>query len=130
MFLPPITDKAAPLAMNFVCDTIELVKKEIYVKTYELLIVLKPTLDAEELDKQTDKVNELVSGFGGKQVSADDIHNIGRKKLAYEIKNFRDANFVDFTISLPADKVAELKRQLRLNDNILRTMLLKQGDKK
>ena len=95
------------------------------MKTYELLTVFKPNLDAEEVDKLIAKMNEtvvgFVVGFGGKVASTD---KIGRKKLAYDIQNFRDGYLVSSNLELPADKVAEFKRQLRLSDNIIRTMFM------
>ncbi len=91
------------------------------MKTYELLAVFKPNLDAEEVDKQISSLNEIISGFGG---NVESTEKTGRKKLAYDIQNFRDGFFVSMNIALPADKVAEFKRQLRLNDNILRTMFM------
>ena len=96
------------------------------MKTYELLTVFKPNLDAEEADKQIAKLNETIVEFGGKVEATD---KIGRKKIAYDIQNFRDGFFATLTFTLPADKVAELKRQLRLNDNVLRTMFLEVSKK-
>lgn len=91
------------------------------MKTYELLTIFKPNLDAEEADKLVSKISDTVVEFGGKVNSTD---KIGRKKLAFDIQGFRDGFFSSFVMELPADKVAEFKRQLRLNDNILRTMFL------
>jgi small subunit ribosomal protein S6 len=91
------------------------------MKIYELLTIFKPNLDAEEIDKAFKKVSDVVEGFDGKVESVD---KIGRKKLAYDIEKFRDGFFVCANVSIPADKVAEFKRQLRLNDNILRTMFM------
>ena len=71
-------------------------------------------------------IEENVTSFGGKVESTD---KIGRKKLAYDIQNFRDGFFFSAIISLPADKVAEFRRQLRLNDNILRTMFMEATEK-
>ena len=96
------------------------------MRTYELLAVFKPNLDAEEVDKQLSALNELIVGFEGKIESTE---KTGRKKLAYDIQNFRDGFFVTMNVSVPADKVAELKRQLKLNDNVLRTMLLELSNK-
>ena len=96
------------------------------MKTYDLLAVFKPNLDAEEVDKQISSLTEVISGLAGKVEATD---KVGRKKLAYDIQNYRDGFFVDMTISLNSDKVAEFKRQLRLNDNILRTMFLETSDK-
>ena len=91
------------------------------MKTYELLTIFKPNLDAEEVDKAVESLGKLVADFGGKVESTD---KSGRKKLAYEIANFRDGFFVTTELSLPAEKVAEFRRQLRLNDSILRTMFM------
>ena len=91
------------------------------MKKYELMSVFKPNLDAEEVDKIIEKINSVITEFGG---SVESVDKAGRKKLAYDIQNFRDGYFTTTVLSLPADKVAEFKRQLRLNDNILRTMFM------
>jgi len=90
-------------------------------KTYELLTIFKPNLDADEVDKAVDKMSTLVKEFGGKIDSND---KIGRKRLAYEIDKFRDGFFVNTVMTIPADKITEFKRQLKLTDNIIRTMFL------
>lgn len=91
------------------------------MKQYELLAVYKPNTDAEEVDKLVAKLSSDVEAMQGKVESVD---KMGRKKLAYEINNFRDGFFVNYVISLDEAKVADLKRQLRLNDSLLRTMFL------
>ena len=91
------------------------------MKKYELMTVFKPNLDAEEVDKAIEALGKVVSDLKGKVESSD---KTGRKKLAYDIQNFRDGFFVNFVLSLPKENVAEFRRQLRLNDNILRTMFL------
>ena len=96
------------------------------MKKYELLVVFKPNADAEEVDKLIAKVSSDAEALGG---NTDSVDKIGRKKLAYEIQNFRDGFFTNMVLSLPEDKVAEFKRQLRLNDSILRTMFLEAKSK-
>lgn len=91
------------------------------MKNYELLTVFKPNLDAEEVDKLVDKLSENIVEFGGKVESVD---KMGRKKLAYDIQNFRDGFFTSMILNIPADKIVAFKRQLKLNDNILRVMFL------
>lgn len=96
------------------------------MKKYELMSVFKPNLDAEEVDKIIEKINSVITEFGG---SVESVDKAGRKKLAYDIQNFRDGYFATTILSLPAEKVAEFKRQLRLNDNILRTMFMEVSEK-
>lgn len=91
------------------------------MKNYELLTVFKPNLDADEVDKILAKISENVNEFGGKIIS---IEKMGRRKLAYEIQKFRDGFFTDQILSLPENKVVELRRLLKLNDNVLRVMFL------
>jgi len=91
------------------------------MKQYELLVVYKPNTDAEEVDKLLAKLTSDVEALKG---SVDSVDKMGRKKLAYEINNFRDGFFANVVLSLPEDKVADFKRQLKLNDNVLRTMFL------
>lgn len=94
------------------------------MKNYELLTIFKPNLDVEEVDKNLSKIEETITGYKGKILGAD---KIGRKKLAYDIQKFRDGFFVSQILTLPSDKVADFKRQLKLNDSILRIMFLEAG---
>ncbi len=91
------------------------------MKNYELLTVIKPNLDLDEVDKVIAKIQETIEGFGGKVSSTD---KIGRKKLAYDIQKFRDGFFTTQVLSIPAEKVDEFKRQLKLNENVLRIMFV------
>jgi len=91
------------------------------LKNYELLTVIKPNLDLDEVDKVIAKIQETIESFGGKVSSTD---KIGRKKLAYDIQKFRDGFFTTQVLSIPADKVEEFKRQLKLNENVLRIMFV------
>lgn len=91
------------------------------MKNYELLTIFKPNLDADEVDKNLAKLEETIVSYKGKVVETD---KVGRKKLAYNVQKFRDGFFVNQILSLPEDKVSDFKRQLKLNENILRIMFL------
>ena len=91
------------------------------MKNYELLAIFKPNLDLEEVDKSLAKLEDTLKEYKGKVISTE---KIGRKKLAYDIQKFRDGFFVSQILAIPAEKVADFKRQLRLNDGILRTMFM------
>ncbi len=91
------------------------------MKTYELLAIIKPNMDSEEVDNIIDKLGELIKSYNGEVKS---ISKMGRKKLAYEVQKFRDAYFTAIQLSIPESKVSEFKRQLRLNDAIIRTMFM------
>ncbi len=92
------------------------------MKKYELFTVIKPNLDNEEADKVVAHVEEIVKNNGGDIVECD---KMGRKKLAYEIAGFNDGFVVNQIVSLPEDKVIDFKRQLRLDESIIRIMFTK-----
>lgn len=91
------------------------------MKNYELLAVFKPNLDADEVDKAIAKIEDVIKGFEGKVLNVD---KMGRRKLAYEIQKFRDGFFSTILLNIPSDKVTEFKRQLKLNDSVLRIMFI------
>ncbi|HIS74708.1 TPA: 30S ribosomal protein S6 [Candidatus Galligastranaerophilus intestinavium] len=93
------------------------------MKKYELLATIKPNLDNDEADKVIAKIEESVSSLGGSVINTD---KMGRKKLAYDVKGFRDGFMAVLKINLDADKVVEFKRQLKLNENVIRTMFIEQ----
>ncbi len=96
------------------------------MKKYELLTILKANLDTDEIDKVIEKIDSDMAELGGKVVSRD---KIGRKKLAYDIQKTKDGFFVNTILNLPAEKVADFKRALKLNDNVLRIMFLEASEK-
>ena len=96
------------------------------MKNYELLTIFKPSLDSEELDKAVDKISSDIKGFKGEISSVD---KMGRKKLAYDLQGYRDGFFASMIVSLPADAIVEFKRNLKLNDNVLRFMFMEVSKK-
>ena len=96
------------------------------MKNYELLVVLKPRIDSEELDKVVDKISEEIKSSNGSVASVD---KMGRKKLAYDVQGYRDGFFATMIVSLPAESIVDFKRSLKLNDNVLRFMFMEVAKK-
>lgn len=97
------------------------------LRTYELLSIIKPNIDSEEYDKLVAKIEETITTLGGKVTSTE---KNGRKKLSYDVKDFRDGYFSVHNFEMEPSQVAKFNRQLRLNENILRTMLLENSEVK
>ena len=89
------------------------------MKKYDLFTIIKPNLDNDEADKVVSRVEEIIKSLGG---SVSDCDKMGRKKLAYDVAGFSDGFMVNQVVTVPADKITELKRQIKLNDSIIRTM--------
>lgn len=96
------------------------------MKSYELLTIFKPSLDSEELDKEVEKISNDVKSFKG---SVESVDKMGRKKLAYDVQSYRDGYFTVFSLSVPAESVVDFKRNLKLNENVIRFMFMEEAKK-
>ncbi len=83
--------------------------------------MIKPNVDSDEVQNIIDKIGESLTNLNCSVVESE---LMGRKKLAYEINNFRDAYMAVLKLEMEESKVTEFKRQLRLNENILRMMFM------
>ncbi len=97
------------------------------LRTYELLSIIKPNIDSEEFDKETAKIEETIVSLQGKVISTD---KMGRKKLAYDIKDYRDGYFVVHNFEMEPAQITKFNRQLRLNENVLRIVLVETSEVK
>ncbi len=97
------------------------------MRKYELLSIIKPNIDSEEYDKLVAKIEEAVVALDGKVLSTD---KMGRKKLSYDIQKYRDGYFAVQTFEMEPNQVEKIRRQLRLNENVLRVMLLETSEVK
>ncbi len=87
------------------------------LREYEIVFVLAPNADNAEAERVNAKVNEVVSGFGGKLLKLD---NWGRRKLAYPIRRNTRGIFVYAKYIGKPGVVAEVERNLRIADSVLR----------
>lgn len=97
------------------------------MRKYELLSIIKPNIDSEEYDKLVAKIEEAIVALDGKVLSTD---KMGRKKLSYDIQKYRDGYFAVQTFEMEPNQVEKIRRQLRLNENVLRVMLLETSEVK
>ena len=97
------------------------------LKHYETMFIVKPTLTEEETVAQIDAVKETIEKNGGEIVACDDM---GSQQLAYEIeKNKRGYYFVIYFKGAPSG-LAEIERNYRINENIMRFIFIKYENKK
>jgi len=90
------------------------------LKKYELNCVIKTTLDMDAVELVLKNIEDTIKTYGG---IISNIDKTGRRKLAYDIQGFRDGYYVLFAIELEQVKIADLKRYLKLNENVLRAMI-------
>lgn len=94
------------------------------MKAYECLFILPP--DAPEAKKkQSETLEDLVKKAGGKVTQKTDL---GKKPLGYLIKKNRDGEFLLWIVDLDPSKVAEFRRSLELQEELLSYMITVKGE--
>ena len=88
---------------------------------YETLYIISPTVDEEATKGLVEKFNNLVSGHG----ELEKVEEWGRKKLAYEVQDQKEGYYVLMNFSANPDFPAELERNFKITDGILKYMVIK-----
>lgn len=91
------------------------------MRTYEALYIVKPTLSDDEVQTVANGVEKLVTDNGGAIVRSEIW---GKRRLAYEVKNFQEGVYVLLRFSSPTDFVKKLREYIRLADDIIRHMVV------
>ena len=89
------------------------------MREYETILVVKPDVSDEQLNKLAQRVKQIVDNEGGKFLA---LANWGKKKLAYEIDNFPKGVFLHANYLSKSATPAELERNLRISDDVIRFM--------
>ena len=87
---------------------------------YQLLYIIDNGLAEESKNEIVDKFSALIESLGG---TVDAIDKWGMKKLAYEIDGKTEGYYVLVKFTAGATVPAEIDRQMRINDNIVRQMI-------
>ena len=90
---------------------------------YELTYIIDPNLEETARKELIEKVSALIVANGGEVEKVDETW--GKRRLAYAINYRTEGWYVLVTMQAPAELVAEVERNLRINDSILRYMTVK-----
>lgn len=88
---------------------------------YEMMYIVKPINDglAHEVNA---KMSKLIEKCGGRVKQTDFW---GKKRLAYEIQDFAEGEYVLLTFKASKTAVKELDRVMRITEEVLRHMIIK-----
>ena len=89
---------------------------------YEIMFMVKATLDEKELDSITKEAQKLITNDKGKVIEFKDL---GRKKLAYEINKETSAFYYLMDVEANSSTIQEFDRKMRINENVIRHLVLR-----
>lgn len=96
------------------------------MRRYEMMVILDPQLDERTVGPALEKFLGVVRTQGG---NVERVDVWGKRRLAYEIKKRADGIYAVVDLCCTPAAVAELDRQLSLNESVLRTKVLRRDAK-
>jgi small subunit ribosomal protein S6 len=90
---------------------------------YETMYILRSDLGEEQVDQAVTKYQNLLREQGAENI---EIQNRGKRRLAYEIKRQREGVYVQMNYQGPGAMVAPLERAMRLSEEVIRYLTIKQ----
>jgi len=96
------------------------------MKNYELVLIFAPSLEEGTIKEELTKITSLIEKSKGNIVKTDAW---GVKKLAYPIKHQKNGFYVIVYFNSGTEVLTELDRVNKINDKILRHLIVKTSDK-
>jgi len=84
---------------------------------YEAMYILRPTLTEEELEAAVTLFEQTLTNQGVEDLLTE---RRGKRRLAYEISKNKEGLYIQMNYSANGTINAELERQFRLNEQVLR----------
>ena len=89
---------------------------------YEVLYIIDASIDDAAKEAQIAKYSDLITANGG---SVESIDKWGIKKFAYPMEFKNEGYYVLMTFTAPADLPAEMERQMRISDAVIRYLVIR-----
>ncbi len=92
---------------------------------YETVFIARQDLTDKQVQELTDQFSKIITDQSGK------IHKVeqwGLRNLAYRIKKNRKGHYVLIETDTPAPAVIEMERQMRLHEDVLRYLTIREKE--
>ncbi len=96
------------------------------MSNYEGIFIIDPDVQADASKGIVTGLQELVTKNGGR---VEGIQDWGKKRLAYMIKKKQEGQYVLLNFQMDSRLAKKIEQNLKLNDNLLRYMIINKDEK-
>lgn len=89
---------------------------------YEHVFLARPDVTAQQVEAMTETYKAVIESKGG---AVTKVEYWGVKSLAFRINKNRKAHYALFNLDAPAPAVAEMERQMSINEDVIRFMTVR-----
>ena len=83
---------------------------------YESVVIINPSVDEEAMKALVQKYTDIINNEG----KVESVDELGKKKLAYEIKKQKEGFYTVFNFEAKPELIAELERNYRIDDHVMK----------
>ena len=91
-------------------------------RTYELMFIVRPDMAEEDLEKLISTLESIVTAASGTVKSID---RMGKRRLAYMVRKFREGLYILMTVDGAGSVVHELERRLRVTEPVIKFLTVR-----
>jgi small subunit ribosomal protein S6 len=91
-------------------------------RTYELMFIVRPDMQDEDLDKLISTLQSVVPTSGGNVVK---VEKMGKRRLAYTVRRFHDGIYVLMVVEGGGAVMHELERRLRVTEPVIKFLTVR-----
>ena len=93
---------------------------------YELTLVVNAKIEDDERAAAVEKAKEIITRFGG---TVTEVEDAGKKRIAYEIQKMKEGFYYFIQFEAESSAPAEIESRIRIMDNVLRYLVVKNETK-
>lgn len=91
---------------------------------YESIIIVNPKLNEKQQNEIENKYKKIINKNG----NVISIENIGKKRLAYEVKKNKERIYIEINFTSETSFIAELERQYKIDENVIKFIVIRKED--
>jgi small subunit ribosomal protein S6 len=95
------------------------------LRKYEVVYIIRPDLDEEGTAAVVTRFSELVTNQGGEVLKIDQW---GKRRLAFEVKDFREGFYVVMHMDAESPVATELDRVFKISDSVIRHIIVREEE--
>jgi len=96
-------------------------ERTLIVRKYEATYILDPNLSEDLMGSAVERFKATVAEQGGE---ITDVKNLGRRRMTIDMKGRSEGVYVSMRFDAGVAAAAELKRQMGLADEVLRSLIV------
>lgn len=96
------------------------------VREYEVFYILRPDLEDDAVNANMERFKGVIEQFGGEVTN---LEKWSKRRLAYEINKYKEGLYILLNFKGPAEVAQEIDRLMKINEDVLRHIIIREDDK-